>query len=59
MSDESWKFFKYTVTDLRYELWFRDYACQFLWGKSQYFSSYLIIERSEALNPVTLQGAWD
>ena len=44
------------VTDMRYELWFWDYACQFLWGKSQYFSSYLIIERSEAFNPVTTRG---
>ena len=44
------------VNDLRYEMWFWDYACQFLWGKSYYFSSYLIIERSEAFNPVTLRG---
>ena len=47
------------VTDLWYEMWFRDSACNFLWGKIQYFSSYLIIERWEAFNPVTLQGAWD
>ena len=47
------------VTDLWYEMWFRDSACKFLWGKSQYFSSYLIIERSEAFNPVTLRGTWD
>ena len=44
------------VTDLWYEMWFRDTACKFLCGKSQYFSSYLIIERSEAFNPVTLRG---
>ena len=36
---------------------FRDYACLFLWGKSQYFSSYLIIEHSGAFHPVTLWGA--
>ena len=44
------------VIDLWYEMWFRDSACKFLLGKSQYFSSYLIIERSEAFNPVTLRG---
>ena len=44
------------VTDLWYEMWIRDTACKFLWGKSQYFPSYLIIERSEAFNPVTLRG---
>ena len=27
-----------------------------MWGKSHYFPSYLIIERSEAFNPVTLRG---
>ena len=37
----------------------RDSACKFLLGKIQYFSSYLIIERSEAFNPVSLRGAWD
>ena len=49
------------VTDLWYEIWFRDTACKFLWGHSQYFPSYLIIERSEAFNPVTLRGepSWD
>ena len=23
------------VTDIRYEIWFQDYACQIVWGKSQ------------------------
>ena len=44
------------VTDLWYETWFQDKACKFLWGKSRYFPCYLIIERSEAFNPVTLPG---
>ena len=30
------------VTDLWYEMWFRDSACKFLCGKIQYFSSYLL-----------------
>ena len=47
------------VTDLGYELWLRDLSYKVLWGKSHYFPSYLIIERSEAFNPVTLRGAWD
>ena len=29
-------------------------VCKFVRGKIQYFPSYLIIERSEAFNPVTL-----
>ena len=44
------------VTGLWYEMWFRDSACKFLWGKNKYFSSYLIIERSDAFKPVTLRG---
>ena len=43
--------------DMKYDSEIRH--ANFLWGKSQYFSSYLITERSEAFNPVTLRGAWD
>ena len=47
------------VADLRQEKLLRDYTWQFLWGRSQYFASYSIIECLEAFNPVTLWEVWD
>ena len=47
------------VTDVWYEICFRSSSRKFVWGKSQYFSRYFIIEHSEAFNLVTLQGVWD
>ena len=43
------------ITDLGYELsvWLRDESYKVLWGKSHSILGYLIIERSEAFNPVT------